>query len=169
MRNYPEWMLIYWAGLASGVTVVGSGPAGLTVAYYLRLKGYRITLFEALDQLGGMLRVGIPDYRLPPEVLDEEIDQILSLGVAVQTGKRLGVDFTLDQLQAEGFAAVFLGPGAHASLRLNIPGEDTGAGVVDAVRFLREVNLGNRQLPGRRVVVVGGGNEIGRASCRERV
>lgn len=140
------------------IAVVGSGPAGLTVAYYLRLKGYQITLFEALDKLGGMLRVGIPDYRLPPEVLDEEIDQILSLGVKVQTGKCLGVDFTLDQLRAEGFAAVFLGVGAHASLRLNIPGEDTASGVVDAVRFLREVNLGSRELPGRRVVVVGGGN-----------
>ncbi len=140
------------------IAVVGSGPAGLTVAYYLRRKGYRVTIFEALDKLGGMLRVGIPDYRLPPEVLDEEIDEILSLGIAVQTGKRLGVDFTLEQLKSEGFAAVFLGIGAHESLRLNIPGEDTAAGVVDAVRFLREVNLGSRDLPGRRVVVVGGGN-----------
>ncbi len=140
------------------IAVVGSGPAGLTAAYYLRLKGYHVTIFEALDKLGGMLRVGIPDYRLPPEVLDEEIDQIVNLGVEVRTGCLLGEDFTLAELKTEGFAAVFLGIGAHASLRLNIPGEEDGDGVVDAIRFLREVNLGSRHLPGRRVVVVGGGN-----------
>ncbi len=140
------------------IAVVGSGPAGLTVAYYLRLEGYRITLFEALERLGGMLRVGIPDYRLPPEVLDEEIQQILDLGIEVRTTARLGRDFTLDGLRRDGYAAVFLGIGAHASLRLNIPGEADTAGVVDAIRFLRQVNLGRRELPGRRVAVVGGGN-----------
>jgi len=140
------------------VAVVGSGPAGLTVAYDLRLKGYGVTLFEALPVLGGMLRVGIPDYRLPPEVLDREIQHILRLGIKVETGKRLGIDFTIESLGERGFKAIFLGIGAHRSLKLNIAGEDACAGVVDAVTFLRNINLGERRKPGRKVVVVGGGN-----------
>lgn len=140
------------------VAVVGSGPAGLTVAYDLRLKGYRVTIFEALPVLGGMLRVGIPDYRLPPEVLDGEIQHILRHGITAETGKRLGQDFTLDSLREQGFKAVFLGIGAHRSLRLNMPGEGEMAGFVDAVEFLRNVNLGSREAPGNRVVIVGGGN-----------
>jgi heterodisulfide reductase subunit A len=140
------------------VAVIGSGPAGLTVACYLRLKGYRITIFEALEKAGGMLRVGIPDYRLPPEVLDAEIDYLLRLGIELRTGCRFGTDVNLESLQREDYAAVFLGIGAHESLPLHIPGEDDATGVIDAVRFLREVNLGSREKPGDRVVVVGGGN-----------
>ena len=140
------------------VAVIGSGPSGLTVAYYLRLKGYQVTIFEALGVLGGMLRVGIPDYRLPPEVLDQEIDYILSLGVKTRTGVRFGTDFTFEDLKAEGFTAVFLGIGAHNSLDMGIAGEKDTQGVIDAVRFLREVNLGNKTCPGSRVVVIGGGN-----------
>jgi heterodisulfide reductase subunit A len=151
------------------VAVVGSGPAGLTVAYYLRLKGYAVTIFEALDRAGGMLRVGIPDYRLPPEVLDREIDHILRTGVTLRTGLCLGRDFQLADLQRDGFQAVFLGTGAHRSLSLNIPGELEGGGVIDAVAFLRAVNLGSRAKPGDRVVVVGGGNvaiDAARAALR---
>ncbi len=140
------------------VAVVGSGPAGLTAAYDLRLKGYRVTIFEALPVLGGMLRVGIPDYRLPPDVLDHEIQHILRHGIAAETGKRLGRDFTLDTLRQQGFKAVFLGIGAHRSLRLNMPGEGEMSGFVDAVEFLRNVNLGSREGPGNQVVIVGGGN-----------
>lgn len=140
------------------VAVIGSGPSGLTVAYYLRLKGYPVTIFEALEVLGGMLRVGIPDYRLPPEVLDQEIDYILRLGVKTRTGVRLGTDLTFEDLKEQGFAAVFLGIGAHNSLDMQIPGEKDTQGVIDAVRFLREVNLGNKTCPGSRVVVIGGGN-----------
>jgi len=140
------------------VAVVGSGPAGLTVAYYLRLKGYQVTIFEALPQLGGMLRVGIPDYRLPPDILDKEIDHILGLGIEVEVGKSLGSDFTLSDLKMQGFKAIFLGIGAHGSLKLNIPGEEDFEGVLDAIDFLREVNLGNRSKPGDHVVVIGGGN-----------
>ncbi len=140
------------------VAVIGSGPAGLTVAYYLRLKGYQVTIFEALDQLGGMLRVGIPDYRLPPHILDQEIAHILDHGIEVQTGVRLGQDVDLDQLKASGFNAIFIGIGAHGSINLNIPGEADTAGVIDAVRFLRQVNLGDRSLPGERICVIGGGN-----------
>ena len=138
--------------------MIGSGPSGLTVAYYLRLKGYQVTIFEALEVLGGMLRVGIPDYRLPPEVLDQEIDHILRLGVKTRTGVRFGIDLTFEDLKKEGFAAVFLGIGAHNSLDMQIPGEKDTQGVIDAVRFLREVNLGNKTCPGSRVVVIGGGN-----------
>jgi len=140
------------------IAVIGSGPAGLTVAYYLRLQGYRITIFEALDRPGGMMRVGIPDYRLPPQVLDKEIDYILRHGIEIRTGVRFGPDLTLEGLRQEGFAAVFLGIGAHDTLRMNIPGEEQTANVIDAVGFLREANLGRAALPGRRVIVVGGGN-----------
>ena len=140
------------------VAVVGSGPAGLTVAYYSRLKGFQVTIFEALDQLGGMLRVGIPDYRLPPNILDKEINHILRLGVETRTGVRFGTDFTLQDLKEEGFSAVYLGIGAHESINLRITGEENTAGVIDAVRFLREINLGQKWSPGNRVVVIGGGN-----------
>jgi len=140
------------------IAVIGSGPSGLTVAYYLRLKGYQVTIFEALEVLGGMLRVGIPDFRLPQKVLDQEIDYILRLGVKTRTGVRFGSDLTFKDLKEEGFSAVFLGIGAHDSLDLHIPGEKDTQGVIDAVRFLREVNLGNKTCPGNRVVVIGGGN-----------
>ena len=140
------------------VAVVGSGPAGLTVAYYLRRRGYRVTLYEALEKLGGMLRVGIPDYRLPPQVLDQEIDHLLQCGIQVETGRRLGRDFSLEDLRREGYEAIFLGIGAHLGMSAGIAGESDLAGVVNAVDFLREVNLGRGRLPGRHLVVVGGGN-----------
>ena len=145
-------------GRPEKVAIVGSGPAGLTVAYYLRLKGYQTTIFEALDVLGGMLRVGIPDYRLPPKVLDQEIDYILRLGVETRTGVRFGSDFTLKDLEKEGFSSVFLGIGAHVSMDMHIQGEKETKGVIDAIRFLREVNLGGKRCPGNQVVVIGGGN-----------
>ena len=140
------------------VAIVGSGPAGLTVGYYLRLKGYQVTIFETLERLGGMLRVGIPDYRLPPEILDSEINYLLKTGIEVKSGVRLGVDFTLDSLKEQGFNAIFLGTGAHDTMKLRIPGEDDFEGVVDAVEFLRQVNLGLRERPGKRVTIIGGGN-----------
>ena len=140
------------------VAVVGSGPAGLTAAYYLRLKGYPVTIFEALPKLGGMLRVGIPDYRLPPEILDREIGYILRLGVQTEVNKRLGRDFTLDSLKSDGYSAVFLATGAHKSLDINIAGEKDFVGIFKAVDFLREINLGGRTRPGKAVSVIGGGN-----------
>jgi len=140
------------------VAVVGSGPAGLTVAYYLRLKGYRITLFEALDQLGGMLRVGIPDYRLPAGILDKEIHYLIRHGIETRTGLRFGTDFSMADLRAEGFSAVFLGIGAHDALQMRIPGEEEADSFIDAVSFLRDANLGRGKAPGKRVIVIGGGN-----------
>jgi heterodisulfide reductase subunit A len=140
------------------VAVIGSGPAGLTVAYYMRLKGYQVTIFEALDHLGGMLRVGIPDYRLPPEVLDSEINYILKHGIKIKTGLRFGSDLSVETLRQDGFGAIFLAIGAHDTIQLRIPGEDEGDDVIDALDFLREANLGRATLPGNRVVVIGGGN-----------
>jgi len=140
------------------VAVIGSGPAGLTVAYYLRLKGYPVTLFEMFDKLGGMLRVGIPDYRLPADILDNEIDYLIRHGIETRTGVRFGKDFTLADLRAEGFSAIFLGIGAHDSIWMRIPGEEEAENVIDAVGFLRDVNLGRGKSPGKRVIVIGGGN-----------
>jgi len=152
------------------IAVVGGGPAGLTAAYDLRLKGYQVTLFEGLDCLGGMLRVGIPDYRLPPDILDQEIAYILSLGVDARTGLRLGRDFSLADLSTQGYAGVFLGLGAHQAMRLHIPGEAETAGVIDGVTFLHAVNSGARAKPGDRVVIVGGGNvAIDAARCARRL
>jgi len=145
-------------GRSEKVAVVGSGPAGLTAAYYLRLKGYPVTIFEALPKLGGMLRVGIPDYRLPPEILDKEIGYILRLGIQTETNKRLGRDYTPDSLKADGYSAIFLATGAHKSLDIHIPGEKDFNGIFNALDFLREINLGDRTRPGRHVAVIGGGN-----------
>jgi len=140
------------------VAVIGSGPAGLTAAYDLRRAGFGVTIFESLPKLGGMLRVGIPDYRLPAEILDREIDNILRLGIKTRTGVRFGSDVSLADLAKQNFSAVLLATGAHDSLKLNIPGEDCKTGVLDAVDFLRNVNLGDETLPGQNVVVIGGGN-----------
>ncbi len=151
------------------VAVIGSGPAGLTVAHYLRLKGYQITIFEALPVLGGMLRVGIPDYRLPPEILDREIQNTLRMGIQAQTNQKFGVDFSLDDLRKQGFKAIFFGIGAHHSLKLGINGEEEFQGVMDAVDFLREVNLGSPRPPGKRAAIIGGGNvavDAARAALR---
>jgi len=142
------------------IAVIGSGPAGLTAAYYMRLKGYRVTIFEALAHPGGMLRVGIPDYRLPSKILDAEINFLLRHGIDLKTNVRFGSDLSLESLRREGFCAVFLGIGAHNSIGMHIPGEADAQseGVIDAVTLLRDVNLGSTAVPGRRVVVIGGGN-----------
>lgn len=145
------------------IAIIGSGPAGITAAYYLRLKGYQVTIFEALDKLGGMLRVGIPDYRLPPQVLDNEINYIIRHGIEVKTNVKFGPDLSLEGLRKDGFNAVFIGIGAHDSLHMQIPGEknkdgQAAQGVIDAVNMLREINLGNETVPGSKIAVIGGGN-----------
>jgi putative selenate reductase YgfK subunit len=140
------------------VAVIGSGPAGLAAAHYLALDGYAVTIFEALPVAGGLLAVGIPEYRLPREIVQKEIDAILSMGVEVRTSVRVGSDVTLDQLRKEGYEAFFFGIGAHRGYQLKIEGEDHFPQVYDAISFLKQVSLGNREKPAEKVVVVGGGN-----------
>jgi NADPH-dependent glutamate synthase beta subunit-like oxidoreductase len=117
--------------------IVGSGPAGLACAYYLRKLGYPVTIFEAHTELGGMLRVGIPQYRLPREVVDTEIQRLVSMGVEIKADTRI---ISLDLLFDIGYEAVFITVGAHQSLRMGIDGEEN-PGVIDGATFLREVNL----------------------------
>jgi len=152
------------------VAVIGSGPAGLAVAHDLALLGHHVTIFEALPVLGGMLRVGVPEYRLPKDVLDEEIRAILDLGIQVKTGIRIGEEFKLDGLFEQGYKAVFVAIGAHKDRKLRIPGEDELEGVVSAVSFLRQVNQGQNPKVGKNVAVIGGGNTaIDSARCLLRL
>ncbi len=139
------------------VAVIGAGPAGLTCAYYLAKMGYTATIFEALPVSGGMLTVGIPEYRLPKDILNAEIDYIQKKGVDIELNTRFGKDFTLEDLKKDGYDAVFLGVGAHGSKKLAIPGEDL-EGVIHGAEFLRKVNLGEGVAIGKRVAVVGGGD-----------
>ncbi|MGB8990895.1 MAG: FAD-dependent oxidoreductase [Desulfobaccales bacterium] len=152
---------------AEKIAIIGSGPAGLACAYHLALKGYRPTIFEALGRTGGMLRVGIPDYRLPKDVLDREIDHILGLGVELKTDTALGRDFTLDGLFDQGYKAAFLGIGCHVGKPLGIPGEDAD-GVLQGVEFLRRHNLGEPLTVGQRLAVIGGGNVAIDVACTAR-
>ena len=140
------------------VAVVGSGPAGLSAAYYLRKMGYGVTVFEAAAEAGGMLAMGIPRYRLPREVLKEDVDGIRDAGVEIMLNTRVGQgDTTLEKLRQRGYQAFFIAVGAHKAGRLGIPSENA-EGVVEGVSWLREVNTGADAQVGERVVVVGGGN-----------
>jgi heterodisulfide reductase subunit A len=139
------------------VAIIGSGPSGLACAHDLALRGYSPVILEKLEVAGGMLAVGIPEYRLPREVLNSEIDYIKKMGVSIQTGKSLGKDFSIEDLFDQGFKAIYLATGAHKSLKMAIPGEDL-AGVLHGVDFLRNINLGKPQPVGKKVAVVGGGN-----------
>lgn len=140
------------------VCIIGAGPAGLTAAYFLALKGYGVTIIEALPVAGGMMMVGIPRYRLPREVIDREVEMITDLGVEIRLNTRLGKDITIEQLKQEGFDAFLVAIGAHGSYKLMITGEDQFPQVINAVEFLRRVALGDRRSPGKRVAIVGGGN-----------
>ncbi len=137
------------------VAIVGAGPAGLACAYHLVRLGYGVTVYEAEGEPGGILRYGIPEYRLPKRVLEGEVERLRALGVDFRCGVRIGADITAGELDRH--AAVFLATGAHRPRRLGIAGEDA-RGVRDGLDFLREVNRGGRPVLGERVVVVGGGN-----------
>ncbi len=141
------------------VAIVGAGPAGMNCAYQLALRGYKPVVFEALDVAGGMLKVGIPDYRLDKSILAHEVSLIEELGAEVRLGQKLGRDFTLQSLKDEGYKAVFLAVGAHKDQKLGVPGEDN-KNVISSVDFLRRVNLGQpvEDVAGKKVLVVGGGN-----------
>jgi NADH-quinone oxidoreductase subunit F len=138
------------------IAIVGSGPAGLTAGYYLGLEGYDVTIFEALSLPGGMLRVAIPEHRLPREVLDYDIELIKKV-VNIKTNSRLGKDFSIDDLLKQGYKAVFIALGAHKSVKLRIPNEDS-KGVIESIKFLADVNLGEKVRIGKRVGIIGGGN-----------
>jgi NADH-quinone oxidoreductase subunit F len=139
------------------VAIVGAGPAGLSCAYFLARLGYRPHVFEGESRPGGMPVQTIPAYRLPREILSQEIRMIERLGVRIETDRRLGVDFSLQDVRDQGFEAVFLGVGAPLGQHLGIPGEEA-AGVDDAIRFLREYNIRGSVPVGQQVVVIGGGN-----------
>jgi len=139
------------------VAIIGAGPAGLTAAYVLARKGFRPTIFESLPVAGGMLAGGIPDHRLPNAELNRDIDNIVKAGVKIRTGRTLGRDFTIDDLLADGFAAVFIATGSWKSMKMGIPGEDA-EGVMQSLAYLKAVNLGQTVPIGKRVCVVGGGN-----------
>ena len=153
------------------VAVIGGGPAGLTAAYFLRLKGHAVTIFDAMPKMGGMLRYGIPAYRLPKSVVDREVEEIASLGVEMKNNVKIGRDVTLAELRAK-YDAVFVAVGAWKSSSTRCPGEDLD-GVIGGIDFLRAVsfwNSGDGDAPdvGRKVAVVGGGNTAMDA-CRSAV
>ena len=150
------------------IAVIGSGPAGLTCAYYLALKGYPVTVFEKEKELGGMLPLGIPSFRLEKDVIRAEIDILRDLGVQFKTGVAVGTDITLDALRAEGFKAFYLAVGASRGAKLRCPGEEL-PGVMTGIDFLRAVNLGEAPAIGTSVAVIGGGNvaiDVARAAVR---
>ncbi len=138
------------------VAIIGSGPAGLSCGYYLALEGYEVVIFESLPVAGGMLAVGIPEYRMPRDILDYEIDVIKKAGVEIKTDTTVGKDVSFENLRKD-YDAVFIATGAHAGLKLQIDGEGLN-GVIDAVDFLRKVSLGREPQIGRKVAVIGGGN-----------
>lgn len=139
------------------VAVIGGGPGGLTAAYFLSLMGHQVTVYEQRPKLGGMLRYGIPDYRLPQEILDRDIDHILTTGIKVHTGVSIGKDLTMENI-CSSFDAVYLSIGAHADKKLGLEGEDA-RNVISAVALLRGIGEGNiPDFTGKKVCVVGGGN-----------
>lgn len=138
------------------IAVVGSGPAGLSAAYHLARLGFGVTIFEALPEPGGMLMYGIPEYRLPKEVLRKEIGYIRELGVEMKTGIRVGKDVTLPDLKKE-YNAIFVAVGAHKGMGLGLSGDDS-PGVMDGITYLREISLGKKIKLGKKVAVIGGGN-----------
>lgn len=159
----------YDNGRPQKIAVVGSGPAGLTAAHYLSLKGYKVTVFEKEEQPGGMLSSGIPEYRLPRETLKKEIGSLIDENIDLKCNKAIGYDFTIDDVFERGYEAVFLAMGAHKSKLLDIEGEDLD-GVYPAIEFLKSFNLRGQSLAKGRVGVIGGGDsavDAARVSLRE--
>ena len=154
---------------AEKIAVIGSGPAGLSCAFQLARRGYPVTVFEAAPKSGGMLRYGIPSYRLPEEILDAEVAAIEGLGVEIKYETKVGKDISFDDLKKD-YAAIYVGIGAQEGWTLGIPGEE-GEGVINAVEYLNGVNSGSGiDVSGKKVLVIGGGNsavDAARVSWRE--
>ena len=149
------------------IAIIGGGPAGLSAAFYLAEKGYRPTVFEKNEMAGGMLRYGIPSYKLEKDVIEAEIDVMREMGVEIKTGVEVGKDITLDELRAQGYKAFYIAIGCSAGRRPGVPGDDA-EGTLTAIEYLHEANTGNTSYTGR-VVVVGGGNvaiDAARVSAR---
>lgn len=150
------------------IAIVGSGPAGLACAYYLALDGYTITVFEKEQQLGGMLTLGVPAFRLEKDVINAEIDILRALGVTFQTGVEVGKDVSLDELRKQGYNAFYVAIGAQGGRKLGVEGEDA-AGVLSGIEFLRRVNAGESMNLSGKTVVIGGGNvavDVARTAVR---
>ena len=150
------------------IAVIGAGPAGLSCAYYLAVKGYPVTVYEKEKALGGMLTMGIPSFRLEKDVINAEIDVLRELGVEFKTGVEVGKDVTLDELREQGFKAFYLAIGASKGTKVGCPGDDL-EGVFTGIDFLREINLGGKPAIGKNVAVIGGGNvaiDVARAAVR---
>jgi heterodisulfide reductase subunit A-like polyferredoxin len=150
------------------IAVIGGGPAGMTCANNLVKSGYSVTVFDANDKLGGMMRTGIPAYRLPRDFLDHEIDVILNQGIEVETGKALGKDFTLDDIKKRGFDATFIATGAQLARKIPLDGSDA-AGVLYGIPFLHDINTEKTPDIGKEIVVIGGGNvamDVARSAIR---
>lgn len=152
IENYPTPEPLPDTG--KKIAIVGAGPAGLTAAFYLRAWGHSVTIFDELQVAGGMMRTGIPDYRLPPEILDKEIGRITGMGVDLKLSTKIN---SVDDLFSQGFDAVYVATGAHKNKALRCPGEELD-GVLNCITFLREVNLGKDAVIGQKIAVVGGGN-----------
>jgi len=152
------------------VAVIGAGPAGITAAHCLSVKGHKITLFEREDRLGGMLMCAIPEYRLPRKILSREIEALLNENIELLFGKELGKDFTIDSLFEQGYDAIYLAMGAHNNKKLDVPGEDA-KGVLPGIEFLKAYNLHGKELGKGHVGIVGGGNsaiDAARVALRQK-
>jgi len=155
--DLADWMSQTDPETGHRMAVIGAGPSGLTAAFYLRKKGHQVTIFEARPKPGGMLRYGIPYYRLPAAVLDKEIDQILGTGIELKPNSKLGIDFEIEQLKNNGFEAVFIAVGAQLSRKIQLEGSDL-PDVNWGVEFLSAAAQGENVAVKDRVVVIGGGN-----------
>lgn len=155
--DFAEWMSTAAPDTGHRVAIIGAGPAGLSAAFYLRKKGHEVTVFEAREKPGGMMRYGIPAYRLPADTLDKEIGAVMSPGIDLRTGQKLGVDYEIEQLRQEGFEAVFVAVGAQLSKRIELEGSDLDD-VHWGVEFLADVSEDKAIAVKDRVVVIGGGN-----------
>ncbi len=167
-RYVPELHNTIGRPFTQKVAVIGAGPAGLSCAYYLARQGYPVTVFEKEEKPGGMLTMGIPEFRLGREVVNAEIDILREIGVEFKTGVEVGKDITLPQLRAEGYKAFFLGIGASKGVSVGCAGDDL-SGVYTGIDFLRDVNLGRKVEIGNNVAVIGGGNvaiDVARTAIR---